>query len=100
MPRDWVRIRRELALPNSAYKQAEEFHPLLSRLNWAEKKAWNVKSIEYEICHLVLISAFFDVPRRGTYVDTKRRCIWAIDIDPVRTHLLCLSRRRGHKSTS
>ncbi len=83
MPRDWIRFRRELALPNSAHRQAGEFSPMLSTLHWAEKKPNGVHPLEYEICHIVLISAFFNIARRGTYVDIKRCCIWAVDIDPV-----------------
>jgi hypothetical protein len=46
MPCDWIGFRRELAFPKSVYRQAGGFSGLLTQLNWAEKKAWDVKLIE------------------------------------------------------
>jgi hypothetical protein len=83
MPRDWARFRRELALPNSAYEQAGEFLVMLLPLHWAEGKPGGGHPKEYEFCSNILISALFNLFRRGTYVDTKRRCVWAVNVDPV-----------------
>jgi hypothetical protein len=88
--RDWAKWRNELALPNSAHRDAGRFDVLLYTLQGFEERIGNgvnVHKTSYKICHNDLLMALFWA-NWGIVLDPKRRCAWALNLHPVNFQLI------------
>jgi hypothetical protein len=84
--RDWAKFRSELALPNSAHRDAGRFEVLLYTLQGYEERISNGGTVSkqnyHTSCNGHLFMALF-WSDWGIVLDPKRRCAWALNLHPV-----------------